>query len=289
MNHEYLLSILEDIRDIDRKNLFLEYIVDRVQSDDYRGWHVSQHNRKGTTKEEAESILKAIHRIAGEGEFDIPPGDSGDEWSDGEYCEYRRIVCEIKENIGKGTLNSVKKNHFPDLERMGFMERGRLGNTIINGRLSSRAMEFVRADSEERKSRMFTDGIKRLFGERLTELINIMRCGSCAGEEISTCELMLIVSDERIGVERKMEMLNSFRDLEEGQQKNAERLIEKYADPANFPCGNKTDKRDFGNWENQTKQMIGLLQQTPYFSWPERGEGLRLIRGMESDALLAPS
>lgn len=44
--------------------------------------------------------------------------------------------------------------------------------------------------------------------------------------------------------------------------------IQKYCNPDNF-SGNKTQKRDFHNWLNETQQIISLLSQMSYFEYDE--------------------
>lgn len=52
-------------------NEFLSYIVERLESDDYRGMHVSQHNR--LTFDFVVQVLDVIWRYAGDRDFAIPP------------------------------------------------------------------------------------------------------------------------------------------------------------------------------------------------------------------------
>ena len=113
-------EILKSIEHIAPNNLFLNYIVDRVQDDNYRGIQCSQHNR--LTYGYFKSLLQTIYEIAGDEVFGIHIGDDN-----GEYQEhasvYYEIVNAIKAVAGKGTINSVKKNTFPDLARAGLLDR----------------------------------------------------------------------------------------------------------------------------------------------------------------------
>ena len=60
-------SILQEIINIDSSNKFLVYIIDRIKRKDYRGIHISQHNRYDLYY--IEKILEAIYFIAGESIF----------------------------------------------------------------------------------------------------------------------------------------------------------------------------------------------------------------------------
>ena len=64
---------LKKILNIQPDNQFLEYIVERVQRDDYRGIQISQHNRY--TIDEVFVILQAIYSVVGDDYLEIPPGD----------------------------------------------------------------------------------------------------------------------------------------------------------------------------------------------------------------------
>jgi hypothetical protein len=91
-----------------------KYLVNRIRSADYRGIHLSQHNR--ITEEKLAAILEAIDEVAGDSAFAVPPGDppAGAELSGG-YTTYSEIVSNINDRGQSVTLMSLKKNLFPDL------------------------------------------------------------------------------------------------------------------------------------------------------------------------------
>lgn len=62
---------LEELLTLGPDNEFLNYIVGRLQRDDYRGMHVSQHNR--LTFDFVGQVLLVIWRIVGDGDFEVPP------------------------------------------------------------------------------------------------------------------------------------------------------------------------------------------------------------------------
>jgi hypothetical protein len=55
-------------------------------------------------------------------------------------------------------------------------------------------------------------------------------------------------------------------------------LIQKYANPNNFD-GDKTQKKDFHNWINETQQIFRLLKQTSYFQTDENNQNIALNIG----------
>ena len=57
--------------------------------------------------------------------------------------------------------------------------------------------------------------------------------------------------------------------------------IKAYCNPSNF-SGDKTHKRDFYNWINETQQILTLLAQMAYFEWNRKEQRLYIRVGRES-------
>lgn len=260
-------KILDEILSIEQNNPFIEYIVNRIQLDNYRGWHVSQHNRYDLN--DIEIILRNIYDVAGETYFEIPPGDyNQDDVLPEDFQKFQTIVSKINSKMGRGTINSLKKNFFPDLERMRFLIREKIkpheeGQGIPHGRLTSSAVEFINAKYLIGKYKKFTDGIDNLFGNKISELAEMIHLSAYAGDKISIYEFMFIFSDNDEDID-KIGLLDSYRRLKKYQRNKIIKLVQKYADPKNFK-GNKTSRRDFHNWKNQAQQIMSLLKTTVYF------------------------
>ncbi len=62
---------LEQLLGVAPENDFIDYLVERLQRDDYRGMHVSQHNR--LTLDYVLIMLKAIGELGGGDGFAVPP------------------------------------------------------------------------------------------------------------------------------------------------------------------------------------------------------------------------
>jgi hypothetical protein len=56
------------------------------------------------------------------------------------------------------------------------------------------------------------------------------------------------------------------------------KVVQDYANPNNFG-GDKTQKKDFHNWINETQQMFMLLKQTSYFQVDENNKNIALNIG----------
>jgi len=258
---------LQNILEIDVENSFLKYICNRIQRKNYRGWHISQHNRYDI--EDIKIILKSIKAIVDGNYFAIPSGDYDKDHkfdSNSAYNDYQEIIKAIYSEIGRGTINSIKKNFFPDLEKMGFLIREKVQiaeGKVWHGKLSNEAFELVEAKSVIDRFKKYTDGIDKLFENKISELAEIIYLSDYVDDTISIYEFMFIFSDKDEAID-KIGLLSSYRSLGRYQQNDLISYIKSYANPSNF-SGTKTRKRDFHNWKNQAQQIISLLKTTVYF------------------------
>jgi len=276
-------EILEDIVAIKPENLFLKYIVERLKDDNYRGIHISQHNRYDL--ERLTYILNGTYEVVADKQFRVPLGD--DEGVQESDCdEYYRIVEAVNRLAGIGTINSLKKNFFVDFERMGLLHRfNKNGELIGSGKrspvysaqLSNAAISLIKSTSIVERHKIFTDALDKLFANELTHIAETLYYSNYKNDPIEIWEFMLILSDDRPKFRKeKIKLIDSYRELIRYQQQKAIDLIKKYCNPKNF-SGNKTTKRDFGNWKNETQQIFTLLKNTVYFDITK--SGLRLNTG----------
>ena len=245
------------------------YLFSRVRRDDYRGAHVAQHNRLPFDK--AASLLSMIHRTVGEGDFPVPPGD--DRGARRPDCAaFYRLVDKIAGQLGQGTVNSVKKNHFPDFARMGFLERlGRDGSVlspedrrpVFAARLTPAAARLALAANPREKYRLYLDAVERLIGAKiLDELFAILHEDF---ESVSVHEFMLALSDPRASRAEKVALLKSHRRLSALQRVALRADVRRECDRLSALAKDKRGKRDYGNWLNQALEIFNLLNQTVYF------------------------
>ena len=193
---------------------------------------------------------------------------------------FSRIVAEVNALTGKMTTNSIKKNVFPDLDRMGLIVRcdkdgvpvmGR--RPVATARLSDTGLALAESIKLIERYDVFTKAVDRLFSNRISELAELVYYSDFRADKISIYELMLILSDEDDTVD-KIALLKAYRSLPKVSRGKAIDLIKAYADPARFD-GNKTAKRDFNNWKNEAQQILGLLSTTIYFEADNKGFKLR--------------
>ena len=268
-------KILQEILDIKPGNEFLSYIVGRVTQKDYRGTHKSQHNRY--TIDDLEVILRAVHDIVGDKEFLVPPGDmTGSVVQDearSNYSDYVAIVDKVHQKIDRVTMNSLKKNFFVDFSRMGFIEKYDSGGNLLNPfertrtekiKISPEGLDLLNAGTLFEKHKIFTDGVVELLGDALVDLVSAIDLSDFRKGRFSFEEYTLIFSDDSLDGVEKIFILGSWRLLSRGEQEKALSLIKKYCVPESFD-GNKSDKRDYHNWRNETQQLMQLFKATIYF------------------------
>lgn len=262
-------EMLDTILAIKPDNLFLQYIIGRIQDDDYRGLHVSQHNRYDL--ERLTQILTGINEIVSNRQFRVPLGD--DDGSREANCdEYYRIVDGVNTRAGIGTINSLKKNFFVDFQKMGILNRFDKNGNIVENRghvyyaqLTERAIALVTSTSIIERHKIFTDALDKLFADAIAHLAETLYYSKYKNDPIGIYEFMLILSDDRSEYkDKKISIIDSYRTLERWQQDKAIDLVKQYCNPDNF-AGNKTAQRDFDNWKNETQQIFTLLKNTVYF------------------------
>lgn len=277
-------KILEEIIAIEPDNLFLQYIVKRIQDDDYRGLHISQHNRYDL--ERLTNILSGIYDIVANNVFRVPLGDDTGRRESG--CDqYYEIVNSVNRKANIGTINSLKKNFFVDFQQMGLLDRfDKKRNSIpLDKRghvyyacLTERGIRLVVSTSITEKYKIFTDSLDALFANEITSIAETLYYSKYKDDAIGILEFMLVLSDDRSGItpEVKINLIDSFRILKRWQQDKAIALIKQYCNPRNF-VEKKAMQRDFGNWKNESQQIFTLLKNTVYFDVTQ--SSLRLNTG----------
>jgi len=256
-----------------KQNKFLKYIFKRINREDYRGMHLSQHNRLPFDK--VLQILKTIKDIVGNSKFKIHRGDWRGRKQEG--CEiYYTIVNKLKNIIRQGTVNSLKKNIFPDLDTMGFLDRyNPKGERVSYDRreiidsvsLTKFALDFINEEKPRRQYKMYIEATEKLLESILDELFYLLYKKF---ESINIYEFMFVVSDNKLTTQEKIDLINSYRRLKKIEKtKIVQDIIKKFKE-INKKAVNKKFKRDFGNWYNESLQILNLLNQTVYFKTFEK-------------------
>lgn len=282
---------LQKILDIDASNIFLKYIVNRLQKTDYRGVHISQHNRYDL--ELVMIILEVIRNKVSNNLFEIPRGDfnqrdnKGGNYNINDYPKFKTITDNIKQLSGRTTYNSIKKTFFVDFHRMGLITRYDKNKTpadpykrttIHYVSLTDEANKLLNFNNIIDKHRIFTDALDRLFKNYLSNLVDLIFNSKYKQDTISIYEFKFIFTDDTTDNNQKIKLLNNYRSLKTHQKDKLIKLIQEYADPNNFP-GNKSQKKDMHNWINESQQIFTLLKQTSYFQTDEKNKNIALNIG----------
>lgn len=281
---------LQNILDIDASNIFLKYIVNRLQKTDYRGVHISQHNRYDL--ELVMTILEVIRNKVSNNLFEIPRGDfnqrdnKGGNYNINDYPKFKTITDNINKLSGRTTYNSIKKTFFVDFHRMGLITRYDKNKTptdpckrttIHYVSLTDEANRLLNSSNIIAKHRIFTDVLDRnLFNSYLSGLVDLIFNSQYKADVINIHEFMFIFTD--VELSNPIKLLSEYRKLRKFQKDKLLRLIQEYANPDNF-YGDKTEKKDFHNWINETQQMFMLLRQTSYFQVDEYNQNITLNIG----------
>ncbi len=277
---------LQQILDIDSNNRFIEYIVGRVQRDDYRGAHISQHNRYDLHF--VLKFLKIINSIVNTSLFEIPRGDYSDkgekDYDISYYPNFKQIIDKINSSLGKGTYNSVKKTFFVDFHKMGLIKRYDKNRaptdpyrkqTIYYASLTDEAIRLLKTASIKEQDKIFKHALYKLFQNLSNELTNTLCNSKYINDAISIYEFAFIFTDNKLNSYKKIYLLDEYRKLNKSQKNNFTDLIKKYANPDRY-IGSKTQKRDFHNWINESQQILSLLKQTNYFQIDEKNKNITL-------------
>lgn len=249
-------------------NRFLDYLNNRIGRSDYRGYHLSQHNR--LPFEKVCYLLKTIYSKVKNKKIKIHIGD----WKGvKQNCnEYYEIIDEInKSRDFSCTVNSLKKNIFPDLAVMGFLDRFDKNNTLLFGdkrseiyyvKLSDLAISFVSEKSLLKKYKIYINAVEKLVEPILEDLFMIL---FKEFDSVNIYEYTFILSDPKLNIDEKVNLIKEYRKLKKVERASILSYIKETFDKMNRKARDKTEKRDFMNWYNESLQVFNLLNQTIYF------------------------
>lgn len=261
-----------------QNNDALNFIEKRLDDDCYRGGESSQHNRY--EKEEIFKTLTILNKFAPNKtllqirDTDLskrPTNEVGEQ----NYADFCNEVCA---EVGKGTQDSIRKNIFVDVHRMGFIQRYNPQKQPIEPykqshikyvSLTDEGLKFINSNLIDRPF-IFTKGLYNLLGSYIDITLEIMTDNDNEIDDISCYEFMFFVSVININTsfsitkQRSIELLNSYRSLTIQQQNKAIEQLKERLKPESY-SGDKTVKRDWHNWKNKVDQIYYLFNQTAYF------------------------
>lgn len=254
----------------------LKFLEERIASDDYRGNQVSQHNRfnLNVTKE----MLRQLNVLVGMNLMQIRDTDLSKrpENIEGEelYAEYVNRIANG--SVGRGTQDSVRKNLFVDFHRMGFIHRFNKDRVPISPyqqspikyvSLSRLGLNLALTTNVFEAHTLYTRGIDNITHGLIDDILNIVLELDRITEDEYTffasflnCEL----NGKFYSSDAIVELVRDYRSLSRFTKDGIRNEVKRFCDPDLF-TGSKINKRDFGNWVNETQQVFMLLSQTVFF------------------------
>lgn len=285
------MSFKEDLISVDYSKKCLIFLADRVMDNGYRGMQLSQHNRYDV--DTVITLIDELHRLVGMNKMTIrnqdlsarPTNTSAERL----YAEYTNNVYNV---LGRCTQDSIRKNLFVDLHRMGLLNRYDKNGTCINP-YEKRAVRYV---SVTRLGKELLDNKNNTFQKNYiyTKAIDILTQGLAQtllditinndSNSISLDEFMFFASfigrtlnGHFYTASEITEFISEFRSMSKFQRKDVANIIQNYCNPNNF-AGNKTNKRDFHNWQNEAQQIFMLMDQTVLFEKDPKDDTILIIK-----------
>lgn len=272
-------NILGQIKAINPNSPCLNFLVARLQSDNYRGNHISQHNR--FNKNTILIILKEIYDIAGTNLLQIRTEDLSKRPNNIEGEEkYAELVNNIALELNRCTQDSLRKNIFVDMHRMGLINRYNGNGVLIAAFAKSKTIKYISIASlglsileeqdQHKQNMLYQQTLYSLMGDDFwSEFYSLM----AEIEHISLYEYVLFGSFLNKSLnglcysrDSIVYFINEFRDMDKNSQNNIIDMCEQYCNPNNFE-GDKITKRDWHNLKNETMQIFNILMQTKFFDY----------------------
>lgn len=196
--------------------------------------------------------------------------------------KYAKLTDNISSKLSRCTQDSLRKNIFVDMHRMGLIYRYNAKKEPLspfeNGTkkyisISKLGISLLKEKNIFTQNLLFTRALENLlkgFGEEILNIVLELRAKKLAEEELLLFASFLNQKLNNNTYSRSLilDLIMEYRGLNKHQKKDLIDKIQTYCNPNKF-SGNKTQKRDFYNWLNETQQIITLLSQMSYFEYDE--------------------
>lgn len=261
----------------------LKFLAWRVSKDDYRGTHKLQHYR--WNKEYIKIVLKYLPK---DEMLYHTQGDIKDDYiyksDEVEFCEYLAKVNKELNSTKNGNITDMgmRKIIFVNLQRMGLIDRFNKKGELCNPdkksqyryvKITQNGLEILNTKNIFEEIKYFGLAFDRVFGGIIQDILDLIN----ELEYLSEYEMMFFVSflgkeynEYILTKDRILDFITEFRSLK-ARAKRVVNVIKEYCEPKNF-TGNKTTKRDFHNWKNETQTIFDSLNLMPLFEYDEQNE-----------------
>jgi hypothetical protein len=186
--------------------------------------------------------------------------------SEKECRMYWDILDEIArmdvKDVG-ASFNSLKKNTFPNLEKMGILQRiprAQQGEAKT-AKLTAEALKFINGNGRERV-KIYSEATEKL----LVPVFEVLDTALSRFDSVNVYELMLFLTDNQTDIANRVKNLSKYKRLKRLQIVRLHDEIKKAMDKkmgSNIP---KKEKLDWHNWWNESKQIIAMLRDVVGYS-----------------------
>lgn len=261
---------------IDKSKKSILFLEKRLKVDNYRGIQISQHNRYNLN--DIFVILEILYKYSKKEKMEIRTTDISKRPynlpNEEKFAEY---VNEVNLKMGRCTQDSIRKNIFVDLNRMGLINRyhkdelvlPHIKKKITSISISDLGIELLECNNVLEKQMKYSECIDNLLKGVAVKLMKILS----ELEKITLLEFTFFISfidqklENKIYLENDIiDLIKDFRTLAVAQKNFIEKKIKEYAQPKNFK-GNKKNKKDYNNWNNESQQILNLLNQTALYEY----------------------
>lgn len=284
---------LKQILQIDSAKKCLKFLVDRLQSSNYRGVQISQHNRY--TKDEILVILQEIYGLCKQNLMQIRTTDLSKRPYNIEGEElYAQLAHNISLKIGRFTQDSLRKNIFVDLHRMNLLNRFDQNKKSISPfakgikkyiALTKEGIELLSVEDIFTQNLLYTKALENLFNGFGEEILHIVL--ELDSNFIDKYEILFFATFIHLELNGNfytrsdiVNFIKEYRNMSLFSKNALKEYVKNYCNPNNFN-GDKTQKRDFHNWLNETQQIISILIQMVYFEYNKQQERLYIRIGKD--------
>ncbi|MCX2683387.1 MULTISPECIES: hypothetical protein [unclassified Campylobacter] len=266
----------------------LKFLYHRVLRDDYRGTHKLQHYR--WSAEYIKIVLKHLPKN------NLLLHTQGDIYDDYIYSNEEQKFCEYLNRINKDLLSlnasitdmGMRKIIFVNLQRMGFIDRFNKKKELCNinrkyqykyVKITQRGLDFINSKDIFEEQRHLGIALDFVFDGVVQDVLDILN--TLEPQYISVSEMMFFITylgkeyqGSILTKDKIVEFINEFRSLK-ARAKVVEDVVSEFCLPENF-VGNKTDKRDFHNWKNETQSMFNSFDLMSLFEYDTAKQRLLL-------------
>jgi phage anti-repressor protein len=208
-----------------------------------------------------------------------------------DYPNYGMFVKEVISNNSQGTANSIKKNLLPDLAVLQVFDRYDEKKQLIDSG-EKRIPKYFKINKNCEAicddANKLNNYISQNFFLKFNDLIECIFLILNETGKLTMNEFMLFVTwfnwdykNQKADSALLSHLIDEYRKIPKSVSLQINQEIMHYANPKNpeFKESNKSAKRDYHNWRNETQQIFGILKEFSLFKFDEKNDAIVLDGG----------